>query len=54
MEKKMSRREDCLKLIDILSPKGEVRAADLTVELDIKSPTACVYLKRLAEAEDVI
>lgn len=54
MSRKMSRREDYLKLIYTLSRKGEVRGADLADELGIKRPTVCVYLKRLAENSDVI
>lgn len=53
MKKKMSRREDYLKLIYTLSQKGEVRGADLADELDIKRPTVCVYLKRLVENGDI-
>ena len=49
----MTRREDYLKLIYTLSQKGEVRGADLADELDIKRPTVCVYLKRLAENGDI-
>lgn len=51
--KKMSRREDYLKLIYTLSRRGEVRGADLADELDIKRPTVCVYLKRLAANGDI-
>ena len=54
MRKKMSRREDYLKLIYILSGKGEVRGADLAEELNIKRPTVCVYLKRLAANGDIV
>lgn len=53
MRKKMSRREDYLKLIYTLSKKGEVRGADLADGLDVKRPTVCVYLKRLAENGDI-
>ena len=53
MKKKMTRREDYLKLIFTLSQKGEVRGADLADELDIKRPTVCVYLKRLVENGDI-
>ena len=53
MKKKMTRREDYLKLIYLLSQKGEVRGSDLADELDIKRPTVCVYLKRLAENGDI-
>lgn len=49
----MTRREDYLKLIYILSQKGAVRGADLADELGIKRPTVCVYLKRLAQIGDV-
>lgn len=54
MKKKMSRREDYLKLIYTLSGRGEVRGAELADELGVKRPTVCVYLKRLAENGDVI
>ena len=54
MKKKMSRREDYLKLIYTLSRKGEVRGADLADELDVKRPTVCVYLKRLMENGDIV
>ena len=54
MRKKMSRREDYLKLIYTLSRKGEVRGADLADELDVKRPTVCVYLKRLAANGDIV
>ena len=53
MKKKMSRREDYLKLIYTLSKRGEVRGADLADELDVKRPTVCIYLKRLIECGDV-
>jgi len=53
MKKKMTRREDYLKLIYLLSQKGEVRGSDLADELDIKRPTVCVYLKRLVENGDI-
>ena len=53
MKKKMTRREDYLKLIYTLSRKGEVRGADLADELDVKRPTVCVYLKRLVEYGDI-
>ena len=53
MKKKMTRREDYLKLIYTLSQKGEVRGADLADELNIKRPTVCVYLKRLVENGDI-
>ena len=53
MKKKMTRREDYLKRIDLLSQKGEVRGSDLADKLDIKRPTVCVYLKRLAENGDI-
>ena len=53
MKKKMTRREDYLKLIYLLSQKGEVRGSDLADELGIKRPTVCVYLKRLAENGDI-
>lgn len=53
MKRKMSRREDYLKLIHMLSQKGEVRGSDLAAELNIKRPTVCVYLRRLAENGDI-
>lgn len=53
MKRKMTRREDYLKLIYTLSKSGEVRGADLADELGIKRPTVCVYLKRLCEIGDV-
>lgn len=53
MKRKMSRREDYLKLIYTLSRKGQVRGAELADELDVKRPTVCVYLKRLAENGDI-
>lgn len=53
MKRKTTRREDYLKLIYTLSKKGEVRGADLANELDVKRPTVCVYLKRLAELGDI-
>ena len=53
MKRKMTRREDYLKLIYTLSKKGEVRGADIADELEIKRPTVCVYLKRLAEIGDI-
>ena len=53
MKRKMTRREDYLKLIHTLSGKGEVRGADLADELDVKRPTVCVYLKRLVEYGDI-
>lgn len=53
MNRKMTRREEYLKLIYILSRKGEVRGADLADELEIKRPTVCVYLKRLMEIGDI-
>ena len=54
MKKKMTRREDYLKMIYTLSKKGEVRGADLADELDIKRPTVCVYLKRLVDIGDIV
>lgn len=54
MKGKMTRREDYLKLIYTLSQKGEVRGADLAEELNIKRPTVCIYLKRLAENGDIL
>ena len=53
MRRKMTRREDYLKLIYTLSRKGEVHGADLADELDVKRPTVCVYLKRLIECGDI-
>ena len=53
MRRKMTRREDYLKLIYTLSRKGEVRGADLADALDVKRPTVCVYLKRLVEYGDI-
>lgn len=53
MKKRMSRREDYLKLIDALSKTGEVRGIDLARELGVSKPTVCVYLKRLAENGDI-
>ena len=54
MKKKMTRREDYLKLIYTLSRNGEVRGADLADELDVKRPTVCIYLKRLADVGDIV
>lgn len=54
MKRKMSRREDYLKLIHTLSVRGEVRGSDLADELDIRRSTVCVYLKRLVENGDVV
>lgn len=51
--RKMSRREDYLKLIYTLSRTGAVRGSDLAEELNIKRPTVCVYLKRLAANGDI-
>lgn len=53
MKRKMTRREDYLKLIYTLSQRGEVRGSDLADELEISRPTVCVYLKRLAENGDI-
>lgn len=53
MKRKMSRREDYLKLIYTLSRKGEVRGSDLADALNITRPTVCIYLKRLAEVGDI-
>ena len=53
MRRKMTRRDDYLKLIYTLSRKGEVHGADLADELDVKRPTVCVYLKRLIECGDI-
>jgi len=54
MKGKMTRREDYLKMIYTLSDKGAVRGSDLADALEISRPTVCVYLKRLAEAGDVV
>ena len=54
MRRKMTRREDYLKLIYTLSGKGEVHGADLADELDVKQPTVCVYLKRLVDIGDIV
>ena len=54
MRRKMTRREDYLKLIHTLSRKGGVRGADLADELDVKRPTVCVYLKRLVDIGDIV
>ena len=54
MRRKMTRREDYLKLIYTLSKKGEVRGADIADALDIKRPTVCIYLKRLADVGDIV
>lgn len=53
MKRKMSRREEYLKLIYTLSQKGDVHGADLADALDIKRPTVCVYLKRLSDIGDI-
>ena len=53
MNRKMTRREEYLKLIYTLSKKREVRGADLADALEIKRPTVCVYLKRLMEIGDI-
>ena len=52
--KKMTRREDYLKLIHTLSRKGAVRGADLADGLMVRRPTVCVYLKRLADVGDIV
>ena len=54
MKKKMTRREDYLKLIYTLTKKGEVHGADLADELNVKRPTVCVYLKRLVDIGDIV
>lgn len=54
MKRKMSRREDYLKLIYTLSAKGAVRGSDLADALDITRPTVCVYLKRMIENGDLV
>ena len=53
MHPKMTRREDYLKQIYMLSKKGEVRGADLADALNVKRPTVCIYLKRLVEIGDI-
>lgn len=53
MKKKVTRREDYLKLIHTLSARGLVRGADLASELDVSRPTVSVYLKQLIEAGDI-
>ena len=53
MKRKMSRREDYLKTIHMLSVKGAVHGSDLADELNVKRPTVCVYLKRLADNGDI-
>lgn len=53
MKKKVTRREDYLKLIYTLSAKGLVRGADLASELDVSRPTVSIYLKQLVEAGDI-
>lgn len=54
MGRKMTRREDYLKLIYTISRKGEVRGAQLADKLGVKRPTVCVYLKRLVDAGDIV
>lgn len=49
----MTRREDYLKLIYILSKKGEVHGADLADGLKVKRPTVSTYLKCLVENGDI-
>ena len=53
MKQITERRENYLKRIHELSKTGEVRGADLATELNVKRPTVCVYLKRLAEYGDI-
>ncbi len=53
MNRRMTRREDYLKLIHTLSNKGEVHGSDIADELGVKRPTVCVYLKRLIECGDI-
>lgn len=53
MKKRMSRREDYLKMVDVLSKTGEVRGIDLARGLGVSKPTVCVYLKRLVENGDI-
>lgn len=54
MKRKMTRREDYLKLIYTLSKNGDVHGANLADELHVKRPTVCVYLKRLADMGDIV
>ncbi len=54
MRRKMSRREDYLKLIYTLFRKEEVRGANLADEPDVIRPTVCVYLKRMVENGDIV
>lgn len=54
MKGKMTRREDYLKLIHTLSRNGEVRGSELADRLDVKRPTVCIYLKRLADIGDIV
>ena len=49
----MSRREDYLKLIYLLSQTGAVHGDELADELNVKRPTVCIYLKRLMENGDI-
>lgn len=53
MKKKVTRREDYLKLICTLSKTGPVRGSDLARELDVSRPTVSIYLKQLIEAGDI-
>lgn len=53
MKKKVTRREDYLKLIHILSGRGQVRGSDLAEWLDVSRPTVSVYLKQLVESGDI-
>lgn len=53
MRRQMTRREDYLKLIYMLSKKGKVHGADLAEELNVKRPTVSIYLKCLVENGDI-
>lgn len=53
MGKKVTRREDYLKLIYNLSSAGQVRGADLAEALEVSRPTVSVYLKQLVQAGDI-
>lgn len=53
MGRKVTRREDYLKLISRLSAKGEVRGSDLACELHVSRPTVSIYLRQLMEAGDI-
>lgn len=53
MGRKVTRREDYLKMISRLSAKGAVRGSDLACALNVSRPTVSIYLKQLAEAGDI-